>query len=197
MHWAGLRGCTAGVEQLAAYLQRRNCLLVAAVGNDSATRVAVGQARLGPRLPARYDAVLGVAAVRSEASVAARSSNAADPLDLGADVAAFGGDVDRRGEPDDGVIGVYSNPRLPADREGQAVFPRLNRTGWARWSGTSFSTAFISGLAANVWAAAFARGEVLSAADVLDQVVQAIIATGPRVSSLATSSLRLVGSWRT
>jgi hypothetical protein len=187
----------AGLEQLSVYLQHRNCLLVAAVGNDSATRAAAGQARLGPRLPARYEAVVGVAAVRGDASVAARSSNAADPLELGPDVAAFGGDVDRRDEPEDGVIGVYSNPRVPGDRAGQAVFPRLNRTGWARWSGTSFSTAFVSGLVANVWAAAFARGQVLSAADVLDQVVQAIAATGPRVPSLATSSLRLVGGWRT
>jgi hypothetical protein len=186
----------AGLEQLTSYLQGCNCLVVAAVGSDSASRVAVGQARLGPRLPARHDTVLGVAAVRSDPSVASRSSNAGDPLELGSDVAAFGGDVDRRDEPEEGVIGVYSSPRLPGDRAGQTVFPRLNRTGWARWSGTSFSTALVSGLAANVWAAAFARGQVLSAADVLDQVVQAIAATGPRIPPLRTPGVRLVGSWR-
>jgi hypothetical protein len=185
-----------GLEQLAASLQRRNCLLVAAVGNDSARRAAVGQARLGPRLPACYDAVLGVAAVRGDPSVASRSSNAGDPLELGSDVAALGGDVDRHDEPEEGVIGVYSGPRLPGDRTGQTVFPRLNRTGWARWSGTSFSSALISGLAANLWAAAFARGQVLSATDVLDQVVQAIAASGPRIPSLRTPGLRLVGNWR-
>ncbi len=186
----------AGLEQLVAYLQRRNCLLVAAVGNDSTSRAAVGQARLGARLPASYDTLLGVAGVRGDPSLAARSSNAGDPLELGSDVAAFSGDVDRRDEPEEGVMGVYASPRMPGDRTGQSVFPRLNRTGWARWSGTSFSTALVSGLAANVWAAAFERGQVLTASDVLDQVVQAVAATGPRVPPLRTPSLRLVGNWR-
>ncbi|MBV9356725.1 MAG: S8/S53 family peptidase [Chloroflexi bacterium] len=186
----------AGLEQLVVTLQHRNCLLVAGVGDDSASRVAVGQARLGPRLPARYDAVLGVAGVRSDPSLASRSSNAGDPLELGSDVAAFGGDVDRRDEPEEGVIGVYASPRMPGDRAGQTVFPRLNRTGWARWSGTSFSTALVSGLAANLWAAAFARGQVLTASEVLPYVVQAVAATGPRVPPLRTFGLRLVGNWR-
>jgi hypothetical protein len=186
----------AGLEQLVAYLQRRDCLLVAAVGDDSAGRAAVGQARLGPRLPARYDALIGVAGVRSDPSLASRSSNAGDPLELGSNVAAFGGDVDRRDEPEEGVIGVYASPRMPADRAGQTVFPRLNRTGWARWSGTSFSTALVSGLAANVWAAAFARGQILTASDVLDHVVQGVAATSPRVPSLRAPGLRLVGNWR-
>jgi Subtilase family len=185
-----------GLEQLAHLLLRRNCLLVAAVGNDSADRVRGGRARLGGRLPARYDAVLGVAATRRDPSIAARASNTGDLLELGADVAAFGGDADRRDEPEDAVIGVFSSPRLPGDRAGQTTFPRLNRTGWAYWSGTSFAAALVSGVAANAWAAAFGRGQVWSAGDALDHLVRSIGATGAMVPALAMPSLRLVGAWR-
>ena len=46
-------------------------------------------------------------------------------------------------EPQDGVIGIYS---------GEFPGRRPNETGWAFWSGTSFATAIVSGIAANFWA---------------------------------------------
>jgi Subtilase family len=170
-----------GGALLMDYLQGNNCLVVAAAGNDSLQRVEHHEPRLGPRLPARYASVLGVAATTSDPSQAAAYSNIGDEYEL--DVAAFGGNATERFEPEDGVIGVYS---------GEFPDGRPNETGWARWSGTSFAAAFISGAAANYWAAH--RGN--SAAEVLLDVRALADRVGPYVGALRAPAVAIQGEWR-
>ncbi|MDQ3702847.1 MAG: S8 family serine peptidase, partial [Chloroflexota bacterium] len=131
-----------------------NVLVVAAAGNDN--RVGTMSVPPEPRYPARYDDVLGVAAVGSSLAPA-EYSNRGDARVIGNGVAVFGGDA-RRPAPDEtpevtrvpiyGIFGSYTFPR-----EGT-----LNESGWARWAGTSFATPVIAGLAATYWASLPAPG---------------------------------------
>jgi hypothetical protein len=133
-----------GLGELGAYLSLNNCLIVAAAGNDSLRAVLGGQARLYPRLPALFDTVLGVAATLSDGAPAPYS-NAGDDLQLGDHLATFGGGVSgMTDQPLGGVLGLYSGA-FPAPAEADGV------SGWAWWSGTSFATAIMSGIAANFW----------------------------------------------
>src|SRR5262249_10904484 len=143
----------AGLGELARYLSLNNCLVVAAAGNDSHQ----GDPRLDPRLPARFDSVLGVAAtVGGDPPEAAPYSNLGDDLVLGDHVSTFGGDPSGL-EPRNGVIGVYSGefpaPEPTGKKKKKKAQAPENETGWAYWSGTSFATGIISGIAANFWAA--------------------------------------------
>jgi Subtilase family len=169
-----------GGALLMDYLQDNNCLVVAAAGNDSLQRVEHHEPRLGPRLPARYASVLGVAATTSDPRDPAAYSNIGDEYEL--DVAAFGGNATERFEPEDGVIGVYS---------GEFPDGRPNETGWARWSGTSFAAAFVSGVAANYWAAHRGR----SAAEVLVDVRALADRHGPYVGALRAPAVAIHGEW--
>ena len=140
------------VSDVVGWLTERGVLVVAAAGNDALRRDVVPSEPPPPRYPARYDEVLGVAAVRRDLHTPAVYSNRGDVvLQTGSGhVATFGGNVvpatnDQnapRTSPNDSVVGIFSG-----------TFPggAANGSGWARWSGTSFSTPIIAGLAARLW----------------------------------------------
>jgi hypothetical protein len=141
------------LRQLMATLLAHNCLVVAAAGNDSVYRGVQRHPRWGPRLPALYDQVLGVAADTVRPDSPARYSNrgevAAAPVRDA--VATLGGDLAADGlSPSGGVIGVYSAEQFPPLLPPAA--PAMNDTGWAEWAGTSFATPIMAGVAANFWA---------------------------------------------
>lgn len=175
-----------GLRELGAYLSLNNCLVIAAAGNDSLAQVDARQARLEPRLPARFETVLGVAATTSNPRQPARYSNVGDERELGDHVATFGGNASDTLEPEDGVIGIYS---------GEFPDERTNETGWAFWSGTSFATAIVSGIAANFWTSRSARQPDLSAAGILADLHAEASAFGPHVAALRTPSIEMRGRW--
>lgn len=132
---------------------RERMLVVAASGNDAQRPDAKQQTRASrpePRLPARYDSVLGVAAVRTDLRPSIYSNRGDVPV-MGNAVATVGGNADHEhitfdaaGEPD-AIKGIFCSDPLP-------LGAGPNQTGWAYWVGTSFATPIISGLAANLWA---------------------------------------------
>lgn len=166
-----------GLDELGRYLALNNCLVVAAAGNDS----VAGELRLEPRLPARFETVLGVAAINREGKPASYS-NVGDEQRRGDHVAAFGGERGKGCAPLDGVTGIYSG-----------AFPgqEPNTTGWASWSGTSFATGIISGIAANVWA----RNPSMHASEILAEVHELALTQGKYVSELRTPSIAVDGEW--
>ena len=175
-----------GLRALARYLSLNNCLVVAASGNDSLESVETGQARMEPRLPARFDTVLGVAATTSDPRKAAPYSNIGDERELGDHVATFGGSVTDGLQPEDGVIGIYA---------GDFPFDRLNETGWAFWSGTSFATAIISGIAANLWARRRRENGHVHASEILADLHAEALRFGPYVPELRTPAIAVQGRW--
>jgi hypothetical protein len=113
----------------------QNVLVIAAAGNDSCRPDVTNPASVGlmPRFPAIAEDVIGVSAVQNSFGHWCAFSNhddAVNPPDDG--VAASGQDI----------VGLYTYPLV----EGQP-----NRSGWARWSGTSFATPVVSGLAAKLF----------------------------------------------
>jgi hypothetical protein len=171
-----------GLRELGRYLSLNNCLVVAAAGNDSLARVETRRARMEPRLPARFDTVLGVAATTSNPRQPARYSNLGDEHELGDHVATFGGNSSDALEPEDGVIGIYA---------GEFPDGRPNETGWAFWSGTSFATGIVSGIAANFWA----LRRTAHAAHVLADLHAEARAAGPYVPELRTPAIEVHGRW--
>jgi hypothetical protein len=114
-------------------------LAVAAAGNEACLYEGV---RVAPRIPAAVEGVLGVSAVGSNLEPASYSNDddMVDPFDDG--IGAFGGEVNHdSGLSDQGVVGLYLADNL---RD-------ANVQGFARWAGTSFATAVVSGLAACAW----------------------------------------------
>jgi subtilisin family serine protease len=176
----------AGLAELGRYLSLNNCLVVAAAGNDSAAYVEARQARMEPRLPARFETVLGVAATTTNSREPAPYSNVGDERQLGDHVATFGGSVSDGLEPEGGVMGIYAG-RLPDDRP--------NETGWAWWSGTSFATAIVSGIAANFWSTALRRDSRLDAPRVLADLHATALECGPYVPALRTPSIEVRTRW--
>jgi subtilisin family serine protease len=134
-----------------AWLTAQGVLVVAAAGNDAVG----GPGRPEPRIPARYDEVLAVAAVQRDSFEPSGFSNRGDVAIMGNGVAVFGGDArPAASSPDgnpaddpwitvDGVVGAFSAASLPFG--GGA-----NRSGWAAWAGTSFATPIVAGVAAAV-----------------------------------------------
>jgi hypothetical protein len=175
-----------GLRELGRYLSLNNCLVIAAAGNDSLGQVELGHARMEPRLPARFDTVLGVAATTSNPRQAARYSNVGDEHELGDHVATFGGNSSEMLEPEDGVVGIYS---------GEFPDERPNETGWAYWSGTSFATGIVSGIAANFWAVGRAHDPTQHAASVLADLHDEASAFGPYVPELRTPAIEVHGRW--
>jgi hypothetical protein len=171
-----------GLRLMAEYLQANNCLVVAAAGNDSRTSVELGQPRLSPRLPARFETTLGVAATAADPSTPAPYSNIGDELELGDHVATFGGGANADFLPSDGVIGLFS---------GDFPSGRPNETGWARWSGTSFATGIAAAAAARLWSSR----PKLSAADALYAVHRQAAELGPYVAELRTPAIPVYGEW--
>lgn len=151
-------------------------LVVAAAGNDSARTpdITTTQGVVGPRVPAAFESILGVSSVVEKLEQKgggavfrfAPYSNDDDFAGTRDDgIAAFGGDIDTKtGVTTDGVIGLYVSPAFPSGA--------VNTSGWARWSGTSFATPFISGLAACVWAEHEVAGQALTAQTLLERIVQ-------------------------
>lgn len=172
-----------GLRELTRYLALNNCLVVAAAGNDSLRRTETGHVRMQPRLPARFETVLGVAATTGKPSEAAPYSNLGDERDLGDHVATFGGSITDHDQPEDGVIGIYA---------GEFPSKQPNSTGWAYWSGTSFATAIVSGIAANLWT----QRPDARAAEILAQLHAEASASGPYVPELSTPAIEVEGGWR-
>lgn len=149
-------------EQRIALLLDAGAVVVAAAGNDA---LVYGSAalptHLQPRLPADYDSVLCVVAADQGGHITAYSNRADAPM-TGNCVATLGGQGVMRsttagaantstGEAGnvvvsgtDGVVGLYTQPDVSV--------PNDNRSGWVYWSGTSFATPIVSGIAANVLA---------------------------------------------
>jgi subtilisin family serine protease len=175
-----------GLKALGTYLSLNNCLVIAAAGNDSRIPVETNKARMEPRLPARFDTVLGVAATTSNPRQPARYSNVGDEGELGDHVATFGGNSSDALEPEDGVIGIYS---------GEFPDGRPNETGWAFWSGTSFATGIMSGIAANFWAVRRQEDPTLHATSVLADLHGEASDFGPYVPALRTPAIEVRGRW--
>lgn len=149
-------------------------VLTAAAGND-ADQV---NASVNPQQPrdARYPAafdnlVYGIGAVNHDNTTRTLYSNFSDSQ---ASFSVFGGDAIQPAtkgvltkalvlqnknkpyletDPNYGLLGVYISPFLIGGYELTPPSPqyKANTTGWARWMGTSFSTAVMSGLLA-LWA---------------------------------------------
>lgn len=177
-----------GLRELGTYLRLNNCLVVAAAGNDSQSLVESHAARMAPRLPARLGSVLGVAATAKDPSTPAPYSNMGDETELGDHVATFGGVQTSGPEPeiDSAMVGIYS---------GEFADGRPNETGWATWSGTSFATAIVSGVASNYWSA-HASEEPLHASEVLADLHADARELGPYVAALRTPSIAVRGEWQ-
>ncbi|GAC1402240.1 MAG: hypothetical protein NVS4B12_07730 [Ktedonobacteraceae bacterium] len=145
-----------GLRLLFESLYAHGALVVAAAGNDSFPATQQGLVPRPPRAPARYETTLGVTSVNSS-FVPSNFANSASipPFDSG--VATFGGDgsgaVDNNALPD-AVRGLYISPTFPTGEQ--------NISGWADWSGSSFSTAIMSGLATHLMAQGWSASNIIT-----------------------------------
>jgi hypothetical protein len=175
-----------GLRELGRYLSLNNCLVVSAAGNDSLEASEAGRVRMQPRLPARFETVMGVAATTADPRIPAPYSNIGDERELGDHVSTFGGNVTHELLPEDGVIGNYA---------GQFPSGAANTTGWAAWSGTSFATAIVTGIAANLWADARRASPNIHAREVLAELHERALESGPYLPELRTPSIEVEGRW--
>lgn len=134
----------------------KNSISVAAAGNDNRAEndgEFNSQGRALARFPAAYGSVIGVGALTRKGEVARYSNKPDVPESEGFYV--FGGDVDRRQDEKDkdskwiasktdGILGVYTHCTYPGEEE----VP--NTSGWARWAGTSFASAVVTGILAQI-----------------------------------------------
>lgn len=151
-----------GLAAVIDWLEEQGVLVVAAAGNDARPE----DIRPEPRYPARYDTVLGVAAVNAAGGPSA-FSNQGDFIQIGNGVAVFGGDAGDAATQ--AVVGIFSQSEFPFVSSGAK-----NETGWAYWSGTSFATPVITAIAADVWT----EHPGLSPADLITTVTRSVGAGG-------------------
>jgi subtilisin family serine protease len=154
------------------WLTRQGVLVVASSGNFGHGVLP----RPDPAYPARFPDVFSVSTVRRDRTATQLSCKAAESPAIDNGIATFGGDVlpasgtppqhnpfiDLGASPVEAVVGVFSKTgTLPLD--GIAGYtnptptpppppaPRVNTDGWVYWSGSSFATPIISGIAARLW----------------------------------------------
>ncbi|MCC6616921.1 MAG: S8/S53 family peptidase [Anaerolineae bacterium] len=137
----------------------RNAIIVAAAGNQADPNLTIPP---NACYPAAYDGVIGVGALDKGGQRVWYSNLADTPPMVG--VAVLGGDTEqpKAGQvclrldsvcpPEESLLGLYSSEFFPNE---DGVFDQTdlrlrNETGWAWWSGTSFSTAIMSGIMVNV-----------------------------------------------
>jgi hypothetical protein len=154
-------------------LVEKGVVVVAAAGNDSLGK----NPPHGPRYPARYEDVLGVAAVNRQDNAAAYS-NQANADHWGSGIATYGGEEPNDDSdtlawylgtppnqpgPPDAVHSLYLNPTYPPLNAEDPGDGGTNQSGWAWWSGTSFATGVASGLAAHHVLAGLSGQQVVQA----------------------------------
>jgi subtilisin family serine protease len=139
------------VEHYIDLLLDADAVVIAAAGNDALAYANAGHSdHLQPRIPADYDKVICVVAANREGKIAAYSNRADVPM-KGNCIATWGGEGVVSTSPDDAGTVV-----VPSNRDGVVglftrrgtVMNEENTSGWVYWSGTSFATPIISGLAA-------------------------------------------------
>lgn len=132
-------------------------IFLAAAGNDGQGTATIP----APRHPAAFPEVIGVGALDSTHNLAEYSNRADIPPSDG--LLTFGGDAVRLpqlrnyfGAPvfasgSQGLLGIYIHdfPIPPASGVVTSWGRVASRTGWARWSGTSFAAGIMSGVFAN------------------------------------------------
>lgn len=151
-----LQSLEDGLRLLFESLYAQGALMVAAAGNDSLRATQKGQSPRPPRVPASYDTALSVTSVNSRFQPS-QFANAASVTVGNTGVATFGGDeyaLTPVNEIPDAVRGLYISPTFPSGEQ--------NSTGWADWSGTSFATSIMSGLAAHVLAQGLSVPETMT-----------------------------------
>jgi hypothetical protein len=151
---AGIDLSVRSLRELCDFIHRHVAQIVAAAGNDGRNENGV-VIHPDARYPAAYPKVVGVAALVDKQL--AFYSNKAD-VQLSEGIVAPGGKKNRTGEntdPDEGMLGVYI---------GSYPDGRPNRSGLARWSGTSFAAPVVSA----AFAALLCEG--LSAKQALDRI---------------------------
>jgi Subtilase family len=129
-----------GLRLLFESLHAHGALIVAAAGNDSTAALQQSLSPRPPRAPARYDSTLGVTSLNSTFAPS-NFANAANMPPYESGLATFGGDgygaTDSNALPD-AVRGIYISSTFPGGEK--------NASGWADWSGSSFSAAIATGL---------------------------------------------------
>lgn len=158
----------AGLHCAIQSLTDLGAVVVAAAGNDStvqqwspSTYYEMSQ-RNGPRYPAAFPEVISVGAVDKE-NRAAPYSNYPAVVPQRAGIATYGGGLPTPVAPKtpadrtqatniDALQGVYTAATYPAlsAQDSSLTYDDPNPYGWAYWSGTSFATPIVSGLAARV-----------------------------------------------
>ncbi len=145
-----------GLRLLCESLFAHGALIVAAAGNDSMEANRQSQRPRPPRAPARYETTLSVTSVNSRLAPSIFANAACIPP-CSTGIATFGGDsyesIDINGLADV-VRGVYISPMFPGGEP--------NMTGWADWSGSSFSTAIISALGAHLMAQGWSASNIMT-----------------------------------
>jgi hypothetical protein len=138
------------IQNLAA----SGAVIIGAAGNDSFAPYM--PRRIGPRYPAAFPEVISVGAVDRDGNMAPYSNYPQLPPQHNG-IATYGGSVPRLSDIQSGdvdaVIGVYCSPTYPpleAKNPASPNYPAPNPNAWAYWSGTSFATPIVSGLAARV-----------------------------------------------
>lgn len=175
-----------GLRLLFESLHAQGVLIVAAAGNDSLITRRQGQRPRAPRAPARYESALSVTSVNSH-NAASAFANAASLPPVSAAIATFGGDVsgalDANGLPD-AVRCLSISPIFPGGEP--------NLTGWADWTGTSFSTAIISALGAHLMAQSWSAPTAMSRIALgRERRTDKLFGSGPDLPELLANVIRV------